>query len=212
MDFGLVQIGHVSVFSKFPHNSSRWVCHTHGFESVVNYDITTIFEAFLTVPSDYYQTSKNNRKIRSEWYPVVQCGKSGPDLNVIVVVDGLRVDYVDDELTPYLSNFIRTNAITPGSGTFSAVSSLISGKYPNEHGAMRQTDGYDESMGIKLPARMDKDQVTLTETIGRGGLRYFRWIRTRHTVCGTLWSFSDSRGFTRFPRTPTICFLNISSG
>lgn len=123
----------------------------------------------LAIPYDYYQTTKADRQFSAKELPKSVPSDSAPDHIVCVVVDALRADHVDDELTPYLSSLQGTKAITPGSWTFPAVSSVLSGVYPHEHGAMRQTDEFDDNDGIRLPPRMSADRVTITEALAGAG-------------------------------------------
>lgn len=123
----------------------------------------------LAVPYDLYQTKKADRAFRKKSLPEAHADQDAPDHIVCVVVDALRTDHVDSEITPYLASLNGTDAITPGSWTFPAVSSLITGAYPHEHGAMRQTDEFDDSKGIQLPPRMNEDRVTITEALAGAG-------------------------------------------
>jgi len=126
-------------------------------------------KGLLAVPYDIYQTRRADRKFARKSLPENKPSEDAPDHIVCVVVDALRTDYVTEETTPYLASLNGSNAITPGSWTFPAVSSLLTGDYPHEHGAMRQTDEPDDSDGISLPPRMDDDRVTLTETLAGAG-------------------------------------------
>lgn len=123
----------------------------------------------IAVPYDYYQTTKADRQFAEKELPTSEPNESAPNHIICVVVDALRADHIDDEVTPYLSDLHGTDAITPGSWTFPAVSSILSGVYPHEHGAMRQTDEFDDSDGIKLPPKMDEDRVTITEALAGAG-------------------------------------------
>ncbi|WP_123620085.1 sulfatase-like hydrolase/transferase [Halorubrum sp. CSM-61] len=123
----------------------------------------------LAVPYDYYQTRNADRQFAQKHLPTSQRDESAPDHIVCVVVDALRADHIDSDTTPYLSGLNGSTAITPGTWTFPAVSSLLSGVYPHEHGAMRQTDEFDDSDGIRLPPRMDNDRITITEALAGAG-------------------------------------------
>jgi arylsulfatase A-like enzyme len=46
---------------------------------------------------------------------------------------------------------------------------MISGVYPHEHGAMKQSDEPDESEGLTLPPRMDDSRETITEALAGAG-------------------------------------------
>ena len=123
----------------------------------------------LAVPYDYYQTSKADRQFSNRDFPFKQRSESAPDHIICVVVDALRADHVNYDLTPYLTNLTGTTAVSPGTWTFPAVSSLLSGLYPHEHGAIRQTDDLDDTEGITLPPRMEEEQLTITEALAGAG-------------------------------------------
>ena len=123
----------------------------------------------LAVPYDYYQTHKADREFACKELPTNQAKSSAPDHIVWVVVDALRADHVSPELTPFLSELTGTDAVTPGTWTFPAVSSLLTGVYPHEHGAMRQTDKIDDTEGITIPPRLPDDRITLTEALAGAG-------------------------------------------
>jgi len=123
----------------------------------------------LAYPYDYYQMRAADRQFAEKRLPSGEPATDAPDHIVCVVVDALRADYVDAETTPYLDGLNGVDAVTPGSWTFPAVSSMLSGVYPHEHGGMRQTDEPDDSEGIRLPPRMDEDRVTITEALAGAG-------------------------------------------
>ncbi|PSP85586.1 sulfatase [Halobacteriales archaeon QS_6_64_34] len=123
----------------------------------------------LAYPYDYYQMRTADRRFAGKTLPTGTAADDAPDHIVCLVVDALRADAVDAETTPYLAGLDRTDAVTPGSWTFPAVSSMLTGVYPHEHGGMRQTDEPDDSDGIRLPPRMDEDRVTITEALAGAG-------------------------------------------
>jgi arylsulfatase A-like enzyme len=123
----------------------------------------------LAVPYDMYQTRTANKQFAERTLPEYEPDDDAPRHIVCVVVDALRTDHVDDKLTPYLSSLNGCNAITPGAWTFPAVSSMVTGAYPHEHGAMRQTDDPEAVEGFSLPPRMDEDRETITEALAGAG-------------------------------------------
>jgi len=134
--------------------------------------ITTLpssLKRLLAVPYDYYQEKTANRAFSQRTHPSSSPDEDAPDHIVLVVVDALRADHVDAESTPFLNALNGTNAITPGTWTFPAVSSVLTGMYPHEHGAMRQTDDFDETDGIRLPPRIDSESLTLTSALAGAG-------------------------------------------
>jgi Type I phosphodiesterase / nucleotide pyrophosphatase. len=123
----------------------------------------------LAIPYDSYQTRTANRQFARKQLPERVPDDDAPRHIVCVVVDALRTDHVDEEHTPYLASLNGCNAITPAPWTFPAVSSMVSGAYPHEHGAMRQTDDPDAVEGFSLPPRMDEDRETVTEALAGAG-------------------------------------------
>jgi len=123
----------------------------------------------LAVPYDIYQTRKANSEFAAKEFVERERADDAPRHIVCVVVDALRSDYVGDDTTPYLESLNGTSAVTPGAWTFPAVSSLLSGVYPHEHGAMKQKDEPDDSPGLSLPPRMEDDRETLTEALAGAG-------------------------------------------
>lgn len=123
----------------------------------------------LSVPYDFYQTTRADRQFSRKTLPSYETADDAPDHIVCVVVDALRADFVDEETTPFLSSLNGTDAVTPGAWTFPAVSSMLSGVYPHEHGAMKRNDGPDESEGLTLPPRMDAGRETITEALAGAG-------------------------------------------
>jgi len=123
----------------------------------------------LAVPYDIYQTRQADRQFARRDLPSYEPDGDAPDHIVCVVVDALRADYVDSETTPYLASLNGCDAITPGAWTFPAMSSVLSGVYPHEHGAMKQRDEPDDSEGLTLPPRMAEDRETITESLAGAG-------------------------------------------
>ncbi|RJX47506.1 sulfatase-like hydrolase/transferase [Halonotius pteroides] len=123
----------------------------------------------LSVPYDFYQTQRADRQFRMKKLPDNQPVENAPQHIVCVVVDALRADHIDDKTTPFLSHLNGTDAITPGTWTFPAMSSFISGVYPHEHGASIERAGTSESDQFTLPPRMDDGRTTLTELLAGAG-------------------------------------------
>lgn len=123
----------------------------------------------LAIPYDFYQIRKADAQFARKTLPEYDAAENAPRHIACVVVDALRSDYVDDRCTPYLASLNGTDAITPGAWTFPAVSSMLSGVYPHEHGAMKQTDEPDDSEGLTLPPRIDDDRETITEVLAGAG-------------------------------------------
>jgi len=98
-----------------------------------------------------------------------------PDHVVLLVVDALRDDFVSRRLTSTLSDIHSTDAVAPAPWTFPSVSSILTGLYPHEHGAVRQRDdGHtadDDQMTV--PPTLDDSVVTLPECLAAAGYRTF---------------------------------------
>jgi arylsulfatase A-like enzyme len=126
----------------------------------------------LAVPYDLLQKTRANRRFAKKNLVERELPEEAPENIVVVVVDALRGDFVDEDLTPFLAdlNGVR-DAVAPASWTFPSVSSILTGVYPHEHGAIRQEDSADDTEGLTLPPRMDNDRETLTEVLAGAGYR-----------------------------------------
>jgi arylsulfatase A-like enzyme len=95
---------------------------------------------------------------------------------LVVVVDCLRVDHVsgfgyDRETTPALDAFDAaafSNAKAASTWTFPSVPSLLSGRYPHEHGGRFETDPRNLS-AEQFPRRPRADVATLPDLLGAAG-------------------------------------------
>ncbi|MFC3956985.1 sulfatase-like hydrolase/transferase [Halovivax cerinus] len=121
----------------------------------------------LAVPYDWHQTREANKIFATKRLPRTNTSPDAPRHIVCVVVDALRADHITPELTPFLTDYNRTDAITPASWTFPAMSSFVTGMYPNEHGAMKQIDEPEE--GLTLPPTLPDDRTTVTEALAGAG-------------------------------------------
>lgn len=83
-----------------------------------------------------------------------------PDHVLVVVIDALRPDAEPDLPIEF------ARAITPGTWTFPAVTSIHSGLYPHEHGAVAHTSPEDETFVIPDQASPD---LTLPEAFEGSG-------------------------------------------
>lgn len=99
-------------------------------------------------------------------FPELSPNPDAPRHVVCVVVDALRSDVIDMELTPFLDGLDGTDAVTPSPWTFPAVSSIITGRYPHEHGAVRQSDEIPEK--LTLPPTSSRE-LTLPEAFASAG-------------------------------------------
>ena len=89
-----------------------------------------------------------------------------PQHVVCVAVDALRADVINAETAPFLSSLTGVDAVTPAPWTFPAVSSLLTGRYPHEHGAIRQSDDpHNTTTGVTLSPSMSANTLTLPEIL-----------------------------------------------
>ena len=125
--------------------------------------------------ADRYRQRRADREFRSRSLPTGRPDDDAPDHVVVVVVDALRADAVGaspadagdstgtdatDSLgapTPFLDSLSGTTAIAPSTWTFPSVTSLLTGRYPSDHGAVRQTDDFADSVAdvVGLPPTSD---------------------------------------------------------
>lgn len=94
-----------------------------------------------------------------------------PQHIICIVVDALRADSVTESNTSALAGLPGTTAVAPAPWTFPSVTSLLTGQYPHQHGAMRQSDDPDNATGeeISLPPKLPDDHTTLPEYLAGAG-------------------------------------------
>ncbi|MFC7157348.1 sulfatase-like hydrolase/transferase [Halomarina halobia] len=94
---------------------------------------------------------------------------------VCVVVDALRADALDGTVTPFLSGLTGGDAISTSTWTFPAVSSLLTGRYPYEHGATRRSDSFADSVRdvTGLPRAVPDDEPLLSDALAGAGYRTY---------------------------------------
>lgn len=103
------------------------------------------------------------KSLRADWNETLKRGDAVPnryDSVVVVCIDALRPDY-----TPDLS-LSWDHAITAAPWTFPAVTSLLSGEYPHEHGAVARTSPDDDSFAMPEQASPER---TLPESFSKAG-------------------------------------------
>lgn len=86
---------------------------------------------------------------------------TSPNHILLVVVDALRPDYV-----PTLDGFSNSYAVTPGTWTFPAVTSIHSGNYPHQHGAVVHTRPDDEEFATPEQATVEHTLPEFAEQAG----------------------------------------------
>lgn len=108
--------------------------------------------------------------------PDVTDSSDGPrHVVLVVVVDCLRADVIDADVSPTLADLEGTTAVTPAPWTYPSVTSINTGLYPHEHGSIRQNDDPDNNTDekVSLPPKLDPDTPTLSEYFASGGYRTY---------------------------------------
>ncbi|WP_416840245.1 sulfatase-like hydrolase/transferase [Haloferax sp. DFSO52] len=126
----------------------------------------------LVGPYNRVLTVKANREYRNRQrtLPSRTPVSDAPDHVVCVVVDALRADAVRATDSPFLSDRLHDDVVTPAPWTFPAVSSLVTGTYPHEHGSIRQSDDSDTgSTDLVIPPKLPSDRETVTDVFGSAG-------------------------------------------
>ncbi len=108
-------------------------------------------EALRTRGEDWLRERRADRAFRRREVPSAEPARDAPSHVVCVVVDALRADAIDPSLMPFLDSLNPASAVSPSTWTFPAVTSLLTGRYPHEHGATRQTDDYENSVADVTP-------------------------------------------------------------
>lgn len=99
-----------------------------------------------------------------------------PDRDVVfVVVDALRADRVGCDLDSLPKHMTTGEAVAAAPWTLPSVTSLVSGQYPHEHGAMRQSDSATDATSdeFTLPPAVDTDVPTLPKLLAAAGYDTF---------------------------------------
>ncbi|WP_408957589.1 sulfatase-like hydrolase/transferase [Natrinema sp. 74] len=119
------------------------------------------------------RTRRADRAFQRRTLPDGEPVADAPRHVVCVVVDALRADTVDESLTPHLAAMSGTAAVSPATWTFPAVASLLSGRYPHGHGAVRRTDDFENAVAdmTGLPPQPDSDIDLLPERLAGAGYR-----------------------------------------
>jgi len=103
------------------------------------------------------------RSTRADWSQDNACGtpeESHYDSVLLVCIDALRPDFTPDLALSW------DHAIAPAPWTFPSVTSLLTGEYPHEHGAVARTQADDESFPV--PEQADPDS-TLPQAFAEAG-------------------------------------------
>lgn len=134
---------------------------------------SSIHPAVLSLYNTLYDRSLV-LKANTEYYrrdrPEVNAEKDAPDHVILIVVDAMRGDVISSETTPFLAEMSGTTcAVSPAPWTFPAVTSIFTGQYPHEHGAMRQTDEPDLAASGRLPPKLPNNNTVLTDYFASSG-------------------------------------------
>jgi arylsulfatase A-like enzyme len=128
----------------------------------------------LAGPYNRIQTARADREFRRREVEPKRPGDDAPRHVVCVVVDALRADAIDPETTPFLADRHAGTALTTAPWTFPAVTSLVTGRYPHEHGSMRQSDAADRgATDLVVPPTLPDDETTLPEVFAAAGYRTY---------------------------------------
>ena len=119
--------------------------------------------------ADRLRERRADRAFERRDLPKASPSSDAPRHIVCVVVDALRADAVDDALTPFLDSLSPRTAVSPSTWTFPAVTSLLTGQYPHEHGALRQTDTHENSVAGMTPLPPASRATTLPERLAGAG-------------------------------------------
>lgn len=106
---------------------------------------------------------------REDRRPEASSGDDAPRHIVCVVVDALRTDAVDASLTPFLADLAGGDAVSPSTWTFPAVTSMLCGRYPHAHGAMRQSDSFTNSVADVTGLPRQSDDLLVPEVFAGAG-------------------------------------------
>ena len=128
----------------------------------------------LAGPYNRVQERRADRAFGARDRPARSPAADAPQHVVCVVVDALRADAVDERRTPFLAERTVGSAVTPAPWTFPAVTSLVTGRYPHEHGAMRQSDAADRgATDLVVPPTLPDEELTLPEVFAGAGYRTY---------------------------------------
>ena len=126
----------------------------------------------LAVPYNHVQRVRADRSFRrrAASFESRTPAPDAPRHVVCVVVDALRADAVDAETTPFMAARRAGTALTPSPWTFPAVTSLVTGRYPHEHGSMRRSDDADRgATDLVIPPTLPDADRTLPEAFASAG-------------------------------------------
>lgn len=118
--------------------------------------------------ADRCRERRADRAFRERPTPTATAGPDAPDHVVVAVVDCLRADALDAP-TPFLDGLDGRDAVTPSTWTFPAVTSLLTGRYPHGHGAIRRTDDFESSVADVTGLPPQSRAPTVSERFAAAG-------------------------------------------
>lgn len=122
----------------------------------------------LAIPYDWYQVRNADRIFSRKELPDVSVDPDAPEHIILLVVDALRADRMSPRTAPFLNDIDGFDAITPGTWTFPAVTSMMTGRYPHEHGSiLGQASGSSDR--LVLPPALSQSELTLGEVLAGAG-------------------------------------------
>lgn len=121
------------------------------------------------LPHSVYNEQKANLEFKRRESPTVTNRDGGHSHIILIVIDALREDVINSKNAPHLDKFQNTTGITAAPWTYPSVTSILTGLYPHEHGAMRQDDDpHNTGVGkIGLPPK--SSHTTLPEYFDSAG-------------------------------------------
>lgn len=112
-----------------------------------------------------YLNIKANRAHQNNLDMSPEANPEAPNHVLVIVIDALRPDFVPDLPLRF------TKAIAPGTWTFPSVTSMQTGLYPHEHGAVAHNDPNDEE-ALALPKQYD-GSLTLPAFLNQAGFETY---------------------------------------
>ncbi|WP_058995595.1 sulfatase-like hydrolase/transferase [Haloarcula sp. CBA1127] len=153
-------------------------------------------EGLMKVASPFYNKFRELRANIQHRPPRVNVNRrsDAPDHVLIIIVDALRPDQVPD-----IDGFSTSEVITPGTWTYPAVTSIHSGEYPHEHGAVVHTNSEDETFATPEQAQPEHTIPEIAEAAGYdtyGGFAFVQPFLATETWYQTHRVFQDSKAST----------------
>lgn len=143
-------------------------------EETVDKMRTVLRPLYRTAIYDVLQPVQNRVRFRRRLRDVPAYDVGDRDV-LFIVVDCLRNDHLsradyERETTPFLDSVgtYYPNCVTAAPWTYPSVPSILTGRYPHNHGAIYETELRDQGMG-NPPAIVRDEVYTLPELLGKAG-------------------------------------------